>query len=887
MKTSPFKVMTTAALATAIAVPASVATADAAEVELQQIAFELDGEVQVVDFEDYIDAIVSESGDLYDYVTEASPEAIGIGEGEFVSYEALVNAIIDADADMSGQEVLAEVSTDAEALVDEDTVAEYGQWGEDEVEELVLDSVDSGSLKQVELTFNNDVSANEDAADADNYDFGDVASVDSVNVDGNKVVLNLASNVENQTEATLTVDSSVTGEEVTSDVEFFDTTIPEVKGAEVVGQDTIKVKFSEPLDLTDEDGNVKSGVKSAFEVNDGEYFISSVTPLKNNTEVNVKLYSTLEEGTVDVAIDNSLEDYASFNVLSTDLELDVVEDNEAPKVVDYKDATPNGVTLVFNEDIELTDDATFESFYHTNSNNPIVDPSEDDEALETIVSGNELTLNFGENNLPEGTAYVYVDGDSVVDLWGNVNENQLRTEVSVEIDEVKPTLDDISVDSEESITLTFSEDVSDVEDSDFTLLDADGEEADLIKDVTPNGNEVTIDFDEKLSGNHAIVVEDIEDAAGNNIDKVTEAFNVDDLTAPVITEDFSSTLYGGGEEVQTLVIDFGETMATEGKYAVTDLEKYVLVDGEDTYELADIKGVKSSLVEKGSKLEVKIPYDSDDADTLELAADADYDLQIARVADASGNATASLSGTIDVSDEDSVLLSKAEAVDTETVEVTFDDKLVDFESSDLSITADGNEVDVAGRSISEDANGNTVVTFKLDKALNTNAEYGAAVENDDEASIAGSLTVTVNADPESSNKYGEDLKVGDSVSVEDHINPVLDTDTTVDDDGMVESTTASGNTEVTLSFTEDLQGTPASFGTGFSIDGYSFNPTGLGEDEFTVTSVTYDEVTLQVYGDVEDDFDIDYTANQYLTDDSAARNAAQDFSVTVDVYDEE
>ena len=166
-------------------------------------------------------------------------------------------------------------------------------------------SVSATNLKQVQVTLSGDVDL-EEVLDKTNYSFedaaGDSIAIDNVALPKLKVAANntvvtitLVEAVSNQGKATITVDKAVTGKEFTQVVEFFDTTIPVVVGAEVVGNATIKVKFSEPIDFgeLDENGLASSAVENAFSVNDGEFFIKSVKPLQNGTEANVELYSSI------------------------------------------------------------------------------------------------------------------------------------------------------------------------------------------------------------------------------------------------------------------------------------------------------------------------------------------------------------------------------------------------------------------------------------------------------------------------------------------------------------------------------------------------------------------------------------------------------------------
>ena len=82
--------------------------------------------------------------------------------------------------------------------------------------------------------------------------------------------------------------------------------------------------------------------------------------------------------------------------------LDVVEDKDAPVVSDFKDAKPNEVTLIWDEDIQLNaSEAKITDYcYHTNESN---------KANKVTIEGNEMKLEFGKDDkLPNGIAYVYV-----------------------------------------------------------------------------------------------------------------------------------------------------------------------------------------------------------------------------------------------------------------------------------------------------------------------------------------------------------------------------------------------------------------------------------------------------------------------------------------------
>jgi len=604
-------------------------------------------------------------------------------------------------------------------------------------------------------------------------------------------------------------------------VKFLDQVVPTADNAEVVGNDTIKVHFSEPMDVASLE------TKGNYEVNGGDLYIKEVNSINNGREANIVLYSDLEEGDVDVSI-NGVDDQAGFTVDATDLTAEVSVDDEAPQVVGYKDASPNGVTLVFNEDIELAD-GTAANFYHTNSNNPV-----DSNITASDIDGNELTLDFTTNNLPEGTAYIYILKESLNDLWDNEN-NQIMHEVEVEVDEKAPTLDDFEVKSESKVELTFSEDVTDVEASDFTLLDDAGDEVEnAIDSVSVTDNVVTVNFENKLSGDHGLVFEGIEDISGNEIDKTTKGFNVDDLTAPKFS-DFDVTLYGAGTTDQVVRVDFGEEMATDGQHSVLDASKYI-VNGNPLSNYS----VDFTVVNSGKSVEIEVPNDANNG--VDLVSGSNQ-IELARVADAAGNYTDQLSATKNLTNGDASTIGySAELISDEEVKVTFDAELVDFDADDLIIYADelgvsgtnddydnvSEKLSVSRVSTSLNNKGNTVAVYTLNSKVNEDA-YNTYQTND-------LRVTTVASGLASKNIYGQKLAADDDVAVADKATPVLDVTTVAgaDAEDVVLQSKSSTENKVDITFSEDIDPNTVSAST-FDVDGYTVTSTNVVSNVVTLT----------------------------------------------------
>lgn len=630
------------------------------------------------------------------------------------------------------------------------------------------------NLVQVEVEFNQPV--DEDSAkDKGNYKIDKVVikNVDLLD-DGKTVVLTFDADDarKQQDKVDLTIDGvkSANGKKIEKTtikgIEFIDTEIPTVVDGSVIGSDTIKIVFSEPMDP-------KTVKKANFSVNNGKLYIKDVKLQNNYTEALVELYSTLKEGEVTVQVKSGNEDFAGFGVVGKLLTLTVVEDKEAPYVVGYEKASKNGVTLIWNEDIKFNGAVDLDDYYHTNSKN-YAGPDEKDRGGITNmddyvkIEGNKLTIKFDakERPMPE-VAYVYVLKEAVKDYWGNKNTQQM-IKVEYDADEEPPVVEEIEVKSQSQIVIKFNEELdgdSAQDKKNYTLLDKNGKEIKgIIKKAGYANKKVTITFNEDLNGDYAIVIEKVKDTSDNEIEKVTISFTVEDKTKPDISK-FKAKIYKAGEVDQLLKVSFGEAMATEGKYSVLDLEKYT-VGGRI---LADIDDVEITAVDDNKAVEIKIPSKKDLIEDGVKESDIKAEdylnvtpgmyITVTRVADAAGNymSEPSWTGTIEASSY--IEIDKVEATARDKIVITLKDELHDFEIDDLLITTLADITDDEGKlendlkalkyaevdtSLNDD--GNTVITITLAEKLT----HEAKSEN---------KTVYVYViGEESENVYGETLK---------------------------------------------------------------------------------------------------------------------------------
>lgn len=757
---------------------------------------------------------------------------------------------------------------------------------EAEPEELKVVSVEADNLKQFVVTFNKAV--DEDSAeDLGNYDLdadkADLTDATAALADDGKTVtitLDDGNEAKFEEEATLIVSGVEDKDEnkmKEQEIEFVfnDVDFPTVVSAKVVGNDTIKVVFSEPITNASVEDD-----EDDFVVDGGDYIIEAEDLMNNNTEINITLYSNLEEGDIELKVLNTLEDYAGYNVAKKTLTVTVVKDEDPPVIVGYENAKNTEVTLIFDNDIEINDEDE-DNFYHTNEKNVIGDDDGNfEEDVDYKLDGNKLTLKFTENPLPDGTAYVYIAKDAINDLWDNKNA-KLVYKIEIEEDETAPTLKDIDTDGQQKIVLTFSEEIAEdsIDEDSFTLLDSDGKVKDLVRDVDYKTNDLgadlrdklVVEFKEKLDGKYTIIIEDLEDDAGNEIAKITKEFTMKDETQPVHT-DFEVTLYKGSAKGQMLKVDFDQKMALDGKYSVLDPEKYVLDIAGEEYDLSDIDAeVKITAINDGKAVEIRIDSEADDEDdgidiptAATLGIIDGVTLTIARVADAAGNYTKQPSATL-VVNAPSTVGFKAEATANDTIVVTFEDLLKKFDKTEFAIYSDDNDngdyddgvdtlVQYSKLKTGTNKDGNTTVTYSLTgdnkmayNATTTPSAYNLYVLSD------------VSGTEKSENKYGEEVKDGEYVEVADKIAPALAeiADRRGDKVDAVEvvyngSKAAKVNDSIILTFRETLDITSISTGT-FVVDGgdYKVVSVAFDDSEYGVNSV----VILTVKNDDNDNLE--------------------------------
>ena len=578
--------------------------------------------------------------------------------------------------------------------------------------EFTVKSVNAPNLIQLKLELSNTNYVKEDLTDVTNYELEAIAKDDKevsridiakASVKDTTLTLLLSEPIKNETTGKLTIDKVVTGKELVFDnIKFSDHDIPTIKEVKVIGKDTVKFIFSEPIVLDDPDVVVE---EFDFEQDGSSFSTKEVIKVKDGLEANVVVYDNFDEGDLTVKVGNGLEDYAGFNIVPKTFKVEVVEDTEAPYVTGYKDAKRDQVTLIFNEDIELLS-SDEDDFYHTNSSNTVENVNDD-----VKVNGNEMTLYFDgpDNKLPEGTAYIYIKAGAISDLWDNEN-NSIKTKVEIDVDNKKPQVSKVEW-KDNKIVVTYNEnmDPDTAEDVDnYTLVDPDGDKV-TIKDanfVSGSTKKVELELrdSDPDSGTYELTIQKVEDKAGNTIEKVTLKVNITD-SKPISYDGLAAYYEKYGSDKYRIYIEFGEELATSGNYSAVDLFKYEVstdwdsdeqtgnFDNLGTLEKDDEIYAKVDLVDNGKTVRITTDYAFDVNPATGDLTDKNYIKIVGRIADAAGNFTSEAeSDAIEITAKAAIRIWKAEAKSKTTIEVTFDNGyLTSYDPADFLIWKDENE----------------------------------------------------------------------------------------------------------------------------------------------------------------------------------------------------
>ncbi|MBE2929289.1 S-layer homology domain-containing protein [Anoxybacillus flavithermus] len=570
-----------------------------------------------------------------------------------------------------------------------------------------VESVSAINASQVEVVFNKEVDK-ETAETAANYSFtGFSGTVTPKLVDGKKVILTLGKNdaseqnlVKALQQETVKVtvknvksaDKAVTFPVTTTEVKFFDVTIPQVVSAAYVGPGKVEVKFNEPVYAT-----------SGFQIDGGKYS-ASVSSINLVTSTVVLSTGSLADGehtiTVNPAGDSTVVDGSGLKAAKTDVKFTVTKDTTAPTITKVEAKSQKKVVVTFSEPIKgLSADKVFHTAETSNYKASKVTPVADS-------NGTQYEIEFENNPLPVGNVSIVISKEAVEDNFGNKNSSALTATVSIVADTTKPTVKEVKVVDSKTVTVEFSEDVTGADNRlNYKVKDKDGKEVtNFTATYDASKKKATLSFTSALTAgaNYSLEVSAVKDKAviPNEMDKYSTTFTVADTTAPNVS---TTGLYNTTEKKITIFFDEqidGSTALDKSKYTL------VLSDGK---QLALPSTATVALSANNTAVVISLPAVVEDSSGNDVSANIKKVI-VGQVKDLAGNASSvytevTLGGTV----AEIAAVTNAKTVDTRTVSFEVATPLKSIAAADFTV------------------NGKNVEFANFENKVLSNGTYGAVV----------------------------------------------------------------------------------------------------------------------------------------------------------------
>ncbi len=532
-----------------------------------------------------------------------------------------------------------------------------------------------------------------------------------LSTDEKGVVLSITtsnSSFENQREYTLDIENirDLNGgivEKYNSKVTVKDVEIPKVSNVYITGPKTIDIEFSEPIKLTGtgkielKNKNNRISISNSFSGYDTNVIrVTALGPMTVTAMYNLTI--------------SGFKDYAGHeNILKTH-EFQYYDD-KTPISAELKYADEKSVMLEFNKEVK---GITKEHFYNNVPGHTAVGVYKDSaltKSLSSLETVKSVWVKFYDTGSSKGYPFTDVEqrlvingkvsnNNKLVDNWGNLFGSQ-TIPVKVEVDRRAPSIISMESDSESSIAVEFDEDVKFIK-TNVEIVDGKGDKINNFSVSQISGTKYRINLGKNYANNTlTLSIKDVEDRSinSNKINKVLRTVEVKDRTAPNV-EKVIKKLVADSDE--SLYIYFSEEIDSS-RIGYTGF----FLQSPKTYIMTKLAG-KPEFTDKGNI--VKIPVTYEEKNNINSG----YSLFVSNAYDKSGNV---LQGQVIPytnilnynAAENKPSIEKIEAVDSETLVVTFNQYLLVVDESAFLI----NNAYPAGMDITTNDEGNTVVTLKV------------------------------------------------------------------------------------------------------------------------------------------------------------------------------
>ena len=443
-----------------------------------------------------------------------------------------------------------------------------------------IESVTANNLRQIEVVFTREVDK-DSAKRVANYKLTGAKGVSSRSIseatlkDDNRTVLLTVgvalsqsanpSVLENKKDYVLTVKDvkDVSGQvinKVEKDFTAEDGTPPEVQGIEFTGPRSVKITFNEPIKIL---GKVKvtqgSSNASTSKV--------TIDPGKANV-INVETYSNFKTGTSYRFETSEMKDFANYvNILS--VEDKVYEADNSTPTATVVAADQGKVEVVFDRPVK---GITPKHFYHSYPHQTAKEVYKDS-ALKQKVSSTEYVskvwvvfatgLSSGNYPLP-AQAEFYILGKvnalQIADSWGN-KFSDFREYLSVTSDHSAPVIDNVDVQSETRIVITYNKDLSAA--GTYKIMDGNGKTL-ATPSVSLSGKTVTLKFSKIKNKSAILEIRGVKDntLSRNEMAVETRSIEFTDKTFDgVASADFRPIMDGSKIAGGEIYVNYNEEVA--------------------------------------------------------------------------------------------------------------------------------------------------------------------------------------------------------------------------------------------------------------------------------------------------------------------------------------
>lgn len=469
--------------------------------------------------------------------------------------------------------------------VKKESAVAVGLMQPDKPKTLEVESVSANNLRQIKVTFSRPVDK-DSAKKLANYKLSGAKGVSSrsiseatVSENGMEVFLTVGQSLSSSSnpsvlevrkDYTLTIKDvkDTTGQVLSKTEKGFtadDTSFPEIMGIEFTGPRSVKITFSEPIKTI---GSVK--------VYQGNSNFSAKKPEVDPGLANVvklETYSTFKSGATYRFEVAEMKDFANYpNKIF--VEDKTYEKEESAPTATVVAADQGKVEVAFDRPVK---GLTNKHFYHSFSSYLAKDIYKDS-ALKNKVSSNEyvskvwvvFATSLSDRPLTDQAEFNIIgkiDGIQIQDSWGNKFQD-FRQTVSVNYDNTAPVVEEIDVQSETKIVVTYNKDLSTA--GTYKIINDKGRTL-ANPSASLSGRKVTLTFSRITEKNAVLEIRGVKDNTFVRNEMPFESRSIeftDRSFEGVVAADFKSRTENGKVVGGEIFVQFNEEVssnALEGK----------------------------------------------------------------------------------------------------------------------------------------------------------------------------------------------------------------------------------------------------------------------------------------------------------------------------------